>query len=347
MTAGPVRRTSLTDFWRNSGFHLLERSIERRLKVTDDFLRAYFLRPEIRPIDESCDNERALHESLLDEPTRPVAESELEALADPDARDNYRIVLKFRARLLAAGTLEACYVALFDEESVNVPPLFVNQLSQIILRNILDNCDDPLEIRASELLFREQKASIADGAIMLADLETVNAHASGGNYGSLGRLIVEANTPIRAVSLDVLDIDNAQNYWGRDRKHDFVISLNFGRAATLALCRVLEKWISHFRNVRVSVTPVRSIDDPRWAWHVGLDAEATSVLNDLWRGVQIEQDRLRRLLCLFKLEFHDPADMRSDIAGRPVYLALAMDEEDVVRVKPQNLLLNLPLARAS
>jgi hypothetical protein len=37
--------------------------------------------------------------------------------------------------------------------------------------------------------------------------------------------------------------------------------------------------------------------------------------------------------------------MRADVAGRPVYLALAMDERNVVRMKPQNLLLNLPVSR--
>jgi len=36
--------------------------------------------------------------------------------------------------------------------------------------------------------------------------------------------------------------------------------------------------------------------------------------------------------------------MRADIAGKPVYLALSMDQNGVVRMKPQNLLLNLPLA---
>ena len=44
------------------------------------------------------------------------------------------------------------------------------------------------------------------------------------------------------------------------------------------------------------------------------------------------------------MDFDDPACLRPDIAGKPVYLALAMDEESVVRMKPQNLLLNLPLA---
>ena len=39
--------------------------------------------------------------------------------------------------------------------------------------------------------------------------------------------------------------------------------------------------------------------------------------------------------------------MRADVAGRPVYLGLAMTADRLLRVKPQNLLLNLPLARSS
>ena len=39
-----------------------------------------------------------------------------------------------------------------------------------------------------------------------------------------------------------------------------------------------------------------------------------------------------------------PAAMRADVAGKPVYMALSMNEGSVVRMKPQNLLLNLPLA---
>ncbi len=34
--------------------------------------------------------------------------------------------------------------------------------------------------------------------------------------------------------------------------------------------------------------------------------------------------------------------MRRDIAGRSVYLGLASDENDAVKMKPQNLILNLP-----
>jgi hypothetical protein len=334
------------DFWRNSGFHLLERDASRRLRVTDDFLRAYLLRPEIRPVEESGPGERALHERLLDEPRRPVYAADLATIEDEDTRSNYRVVLDFRARLLGAESLEACYIGLFATE-VSTPPLFIDQLAQICLRNALDGVDDPLEARAGELFYREQKATVEDGQILLADLETIEMHATGGTYGSLGRLIVEAQTPMPTAKLDVLDRDNAQGYWARDQRHDFVIAMNHGRAALAAFARVIERWIGHFHGVEVKVAPVRAIEDRQWAWHIGLDAQSTAVLNDLWRGDEVEPGRLRRLLALFRLEFAEPASVRQDVAGRPVYLALAMDEESVVRTKPQNLLVNLPLAPRS
>jgi hypothetical protein len=93
------------------------------------------------------------------------------------------------------------------------------------------------------------------------------------------------------------------------------------------------------------VKPVRQIEEPRWAWHVGLDAESTALLNVLWAGNQVDAGRMRNILALFALRFQDPAAMRGDIAGRDVYLALSA-EDGVVRMKPQNLLLNLPLNEA-
>jgi len=332
------------DFWRNSGFHLLGRGSEGRLSVTDDFLRAYLVRPEIRPVEESGPNEIALHEALLEDPRRDPPPPALEAIEDADARDNYRVVLAFLGRLKRAASLESCYMEIFSGGDVAVPPLFIDQLAQIIVRNILDGCEDALEPRAGEIFFREQKASTDEGAVMLADLETVEMHASGGSLGSLGRLIAESQAPLATVNLDVLDTENAQAYWLRDQRHDFVISLNFGRAANEAFCRVMEKWIRHFFGVTVSIRPQRAVEDHGWAWHIGLDSESTAMLNGLWRGEEIEPGTLRRMLALFRLDFEDPAAMRADLAGKPVYMALSMDENNVVRMKPQNLLLNLPLA---
>jgi uncharacterized protein DUF6352 len=307
-------------------------------------LRAYLLRPEIRPVEESGPRERALHDALLDEPRRDVPASALEEIEDADARDNYRILLAFLGRLKRAASVESCYLDIFSGGNVAVPPLFVDQLAQIIVRNVLEGSEDPLEARAAELFFREQKASTDDGTVMLADLETVEMHASGGTFGSLGRLIVESQAPLATVNLDVLDTENAHLYWMRDQRHDLVISLNFGRAANQAFCRVMEKWIRHFFGVAVSIRPLRAIEDRSWAWHIGLDAESTAILNGLWRGEEIESGTFLRVLALFRLDFEDAAAMRADVADKPVYMALSMNETGVVRMKPQNLLLNLPLA---
>jgi hypothetical protein len=335
----------MPDFWRNSGFHLLERDAAGRLRVTDDFLRAYYLRPEVHPAEESDDAERALHAALMAEPRRRVASSELDAIADPDARDNYRVVLAFRDRLLDAGTVEACYMRLF-KGPVETPPLFIEQMVHVILRNLLEGCDDPLRLRAAEILFREQKLTLQDGHALVADLETVQMHAAGNRYGSIGRLIVEAQGALGKVELDVLDRANAALYWQRESRYDTVISLTYGRAALDALGAVLAAWVKHFLGIAVRVKPVRRIDEPRWAWHVGLDAESTAILNELWSGAELEPGRLQRLLALFALEFEEPALMRPDVAGRTVYLALSANEDGVVRLKPQNLLTNLPLREA-
>jgi hypothetical protein len=320
--------------------------------VGDDFLRAYFMRPEVCPVEESCGAERALHAALLANPREAVSEPRLAELADPDARENYRLVLGFRDRLTAAGTLEACYLRLFlppagsgdGAGATPVPPLFVDQLAHVILRAALEGCEDGLRARAGELLFREQKVTINDGHVMAADAETVDMYATTGGYGSLGRLIVESQAPLRTVQLDVLDETNADLYWSRDQRYDTVLNLNFAGAGLDALCRVLEAWVTHFLDVSVSIQPVQTITDEKWVWHVGLDAEGSALLNDLYHGVEVGEARLARLLALFRLEFADPSVMTAEIAGRPVYLAMAMTPEGSLRLKPQNLLVNLPLA---
>jgi hypothetical protein len=281
----------------------------------------------------------------MDNPRRKLDEQDLQAIEDADARDNYRVLMRFRDRLLAAGTVEGCYMGLF-KGSIDVPPMFIDQLAHVVLRNILDGCEDPLRLRAAELFFREQKATLQEGHVLVADDETVQMHAAGNRYGSVGRLIVEAQGELGEVDLDVLDRANAALYWERESRYDTVISLTYGRPALDALARVIELWIGHFMEIKTHVKPIRRIDEAHWAWHVGLDAESTAILNELWAGGEIEAGRMRRVLALFALQFDDPAAMRGDIAGRTVYLALSCDEGEVVRMKPQNLLTNLPLNEA-
>jgi hypothetical protein len=275
-----------------------------------------------------------------------VDDAELRAIEDSDARENFRIWLRFRARLLAGDSLEAAYLALFRGEGVDVPPLFVAQLTEILLRHILTEKAEPIAVRAAEMLFRPQKIAVTDdGAVMAADEATVEMLADTGGFGSLGELLVQNRTPTRTVDLDVLDADNAAMYWERDERHDVSISLNRGRPALAALARVMEDWIAHFLRVDVTIRTEREIDDAHWMWHVGLDAYASGILNDLYNRQPVDEERMGRLLCLFRLDFRDPADMRSTLAGHPVWLAMAMDERNRLRLKPQNLLMNLPLAR--
>src|ERR671919_36991 len=134
----------MPDFWASCGFSLLERSADGRLRVTDAYLRAYFERPELALVAESCPAERALHARLIENPRAQASAQELAQIADEDARENYGVMLRFRDQLLAAPTLEAFYFDLFRRD-VAVPPAFVHHTAQVILRNILDGVDDGLE----------------------------------------------------------------------------------------------------------------------------------------------------------------------------------------------------------
>jgi hypothetical protein len=334
----------MPDFWSSCGYRLLTVGADGRLTLTDDFLRSSLLRPELAPIPESCPAELALHEQLMATPRVAVADATLASVTDPDARENYAIWLRFRQRLVAAPSIEAAYVGFF-RDGVDVPPMLVHGLTQVLLRHILGKDADPMHARVAEMLFRPQKITVRDdGAVMAADETTVELYATTGGFGSLGELLQRNRMLPRSVDLDVLDADNAESYWSRDERHDLAVSLNRGRPALAALCRVLERWIAHFLGIAVEIEPQREIDDSRWVWHVGLDAEASALLNDLYNRADIDDERMRCLLCLFELRFANAADMRPEIAGRPVYLAMAMDRDARLKLKPQNLLLNLPLA---
>ncbi|WP_207478338.1 DUF6352 family protein [Arenibaculum pallidiluteum] len=331
------------DFWTSSGYRLLAPGAGGGLAVTDDFLRAYLLRPEISPIAESCEAERSLHAALLDAPASPVQPSRIAAIRDADARENWEVFLAFRDLLLAHPTLEAAYLAVVRGQARAVPALFLDQIVHAVLRGVLDGTEDPLRLRAAELLFRAQRVRIEQGAVLVADQEIVEARAQDGGFGALGRLVSEAGTSLRGIELDVLNEHNGDVYWERSDRFDTVLETTFGRPGLDALCRVLEAWTRHFLDVAISIQPVQQISDERWVWHLGLDAEATAVLNDLYEGRAVDEDRMYRILALFRIDFADPSVMLPRVSGRPVYMAMAMTPGGVLRLKPQNLLVNLPL----
>ncbi len=334
----------MPDFWQSCGFHLLQRRADGRLKVTDDYLRAYFERPELALVAESSAAERVLHAQLIENPRTQVSAAALAAVEDEDARENYAVMLRFRDQLLAAPTLEAFYFDLFRRD-VAVPPDFVHHTAQVILRNILEGGESGLEARAAEIFFRPQSVSIEHGTVMVADRDTVERHASSAGLGNVGRLLRELQAPLRSAELDVLEAATHAEYFERDEAYDLALAVNPGQPGSAALARVLEKWIAHFHGLSVSVAPVREIPDEEWVWHVGLDAEATAMLNDIYNGGEVDEDRMKRIIGLFRAEFSDAGALAPELEGAPVFLGLAMSPEGTLRMKPQNLLVNLPLAR--
>ena len=335
----------MSDFWKNSGFHLLNQVNGGHLKVTDEFLRAYLMRPEVCPLDESCDAERALHAALFENPQKRVSENEIAVIADIDTQENYRILLQFFNRLLKSETIESCYINIIKDADAVFPGLFMDQLVQVVLRNILDGKDYPLWARAAELMFREQTVTLKEQSIIVADVETVEMRTAGGGNGGPGQLVVET-TPARAeVDMDVLREHNYDSYWERSEYYDTALDVTYLQPGQDALCRVMEQWIKHFLDTEVSIQPQSEIEDEKWVWHVGMDGESTSLLNDLYNEEDIDEDRMSRMLALFKLEFKDSGAMLSDVAGRPVYMAMSMTPANTLRLKPHNLIFNLPLAR--
>jgi Family of unknown function (DUF6352) len=338
----------MTYFWPQSAYQTLIPSPDGQLLVTDDFLRTYLQRPELNLVPESCEAEQSLHARLTADPRAEVSEPEIAQMADLDIQENYRIWLRYRQRLLAASSLEAFYMSLFQGEGVDVPPLFVAQLAQIFVRHILGEEADPLEAKMGELFFRTQKISVLeDGIVMGADDEFVTRNLQVGESANILDLLKGKTLTMQSTDLDVLHEQNAREYWLRNEDFDLAVQLNFGHEPINRFSRLLEKWIEHFVGVQTRITPMQQIADPKWSWHVGLDAAASSILNKLYNKEALDPEELEQIICLFRLDFIDEAAVTKAQKGKPVYLAIAMNEQKQLKLKPQNLLFNLPLAKAS
>jgi Family of unknown function (DUF6352) len=340
-------------FWLHSGLALLDTDEQGGLLVTDDFLRAYLKREELALVAESCPAEIALHQRLMHAPRLLTVslDQDISAIADADVQENFRLFLRFRDRLTAAINLQAAYVTIFNDAQsagrIDVPPLFVDQLAQIIMHHLLADVDDGLLLRVAELWYREQRVSFIDERVLLADAERVDIEKdkqmSDQTLGNLGRLLAQGNIKTKEVDLEVIDRANAKLYFGRDEMHDFACELTAGRTASYMFCDLIKRWVAHMLGVSVKVTVLNSIEDERWRWHIGLDSEASKLLDKLYKGEGLDVAENARIALLLRLDFDSIADQRKDIAGKPVYMAIAADENGLLRLKPQNLLMNLPL----
>jgi hypothetical protein len=328
----------MRDFWLSCGHHLLDRDAGGGLVVTDEFLKAYLARPELAPPSDACIAERTLHAALLTNPRRPVAAREIAAIADADARENWGVMVAFRDHLVAHKTVEAAYLGLMRCGVGETPPLFINQLVHVILRNALDRCEDVSMLRAAELFFRPQRLTVHDGSLIAADEETV----AGAHPQPVSPLVAMLGLPA-AGEVEVLNDDNAEGYWERSDLFDMALDLTAGRRGLEALGQVIERWVTHLLPLEVEVEALVEATDVNLTWYVGLDAEATAIGDALWHGEELDQAARERVIGLYRLTVTNPEMVLDTAKGEPIYLLLAMTPDRMLRMKPQNLVTGLPL----
>jgi hypothetical protein len=325
------------DFWLSCGHHLLDRDAGGWLLIGNDFLKAYFARPEIAPPPEACPAELTLHAGLLADPRRPVLASEIAEIMDADARENWQLMIDFRNYMVGHATLEDAYLNLVRQR-LKFPHLFLNHLVHLILRNVLDGCDDAFVLRAAELFFRPQKMTSHEGSLLAIDEETL----SGVDTGSVSSLLTMLGSPAVA-QIDVLNEGNANSYWERSDLFNLALDVTAGRRGQDALGQVARRWISHLLTIDVNVEPLTAMREVPLTWYVGLDAEGTRIGDELWHGNVVDAETLARVVALYRLTFCEPALVNDSLKGEPVYLILAMAADGMLRLKPQNILTGLPL----
>jgi len=328
------------DFWLSCGHHLLDRDTAGRLLVTDEFLKAYLARPELVPPSEACAAEQGLHNSLLADPRRPVAASQIAAIADPDARENWEMMIAWRDHLVRHRTLEAGYLQIV-RRSIKFPNVLMGQLTQAILRNVLDRCDDAFVLRAAEMFFRPQKLLMQEGLVTAVDEEIET---------SPGR---QPSSPLAALlglpaitEAELLSDANAGSYWDRSDRFDMAFDLTAGRRGSIALGEVITRWLSHLLAIDVAIEPLVELQSAPWNWYVGLSSEGSSIGDTIWNGGDLADAMRERLVGLYRLTFREPADMMEKVRGEPVYLLAAATSDGELRLKPQNLVAGLPVLDA-
>jgi hypothetical protein len=323
-------------------------------------------------VPESCRDERRLHDALQLKPLRSVRPEELAAIRDEDARGNYAMLLQFRYGMIAAGSLPAWYAQLFSAGQIALPHLFIDHAVQHILAELLQS-QDAFTQRAGELLYRQQRVALNEGRILSGDRKALDAQQETGGLGDLGKFLLQNKMQVLggdSQTLQVLTRETAAAYersaaqpnychtWLLDLTHEqaaqvgpdahsFEIRLARTDSGLSALARVLELWIQYFKGAAVRITPLAKVQDASWRWHTGLDTESTQILNALYEQQPLDDDaQLKRLISLFRLDFLNAQDTLPEMQGKPVYLGLAMNSQGLLKIKPQNLLLNLPFARA-
>lgn len=193
-------------------------------------------------------------------------------------------------------------------------------------------------LRAAETFFRPQKLLVQDGMVTAVDEETELL---------LGRqpqspLVALLGLPA-ATEVDMLNDATTGSYRERSDRFDMALDLTAGQRGLAALGEVVTRWLAHLLAIDVAIEPVSELRNAPWSWYVGLDSEATRIGDTLWNGSDLDEETRSRLIGLFRLTFRHPEDMIERVRGEPVYLLAAMTADEVLHLKPQNLVTGLPI----
>ena len=144
---------------------------------------------------------------------------------------------------------------------------------------------------------------------------------------------------------DVIDETNKDAYWLRSDRFVMVVDFRFTQPALDAFARVAEAWIEHFLRLEVRIEPRQSIKDEQWSWHIGMDRTSNRILNTLYEGKELAPGDDELLIALFRMRVEDDSALVETMRSKPIYLGLAMNPQKIIKMKPQNLLMNMPLPR--
>jgi hypothetical protein len=247
-------------------------------------------------------------------------------------------MIAWRNHLVRHGTLESAYLEIV-RRNIRLPQVFVGQLIQVVLRNVLHDCTDAFVLRAAEMFFRPQKLMVEGNSIIARDEETAASVSDRRHQSPLFALL---GLPA-AIEADVLTDVTADSYWKRSDRFDMAFDLTPGQRGPAALGEVIARWISHLLAMDVAVEPLTELRDAPLSWYVGLSADATLIGDAIWNENDIDSAVRARLIGLYQLKFRNPSDVIEKVRGEPVYLLMAMTVDDVLRLKPQNLVTGLPI----
>ena len=143
--------------------------------------------------------------------------------------------------------------------------------------------------------------------------------------------------------IDIMSDDNAAHYFEHSDLFHVALDLTAGRRGIAALAEAMRRWIGHVLGIEVQIEPLTELREARFTWYVGLDGEGSRIGDLLWNGEELDAAAAARVVGLFRLTFPEPGLVIEKVRGEPVYLILAMNDEKLLRFKPQNLVTGLPV----